>query len=76
MLLLSKLAKSTKKTILLSTHELELAMQVADKLWLMSNMGVDVGSPDELIAQGCFQRVFQSDLFTFNATTGRFTVNK
>jgi len=76
MLLLSKLAKTTGVSILLSTHELELAMQVSDKLWLMSDAGVDVGTTDELIAQGSFERVFQSNLFSFDAVTRRFSVNK
>ena len=35
MLLLSQLAHQTQKTILLSTHDLELALQTADRLWLM-----------------------------------------
>ena len=37
LLLLQKLARETGKTIFISTHELETAMQVADKIWLMEN---------------------------------------
>ena len=35
MQLLYKLSRETDKTIFLSTHDLELALQIADKLWLM-----------------------------------------
>ncbi|GAT61879.1 ABC transporter ATP-binding protein [Paludibacter jiangxiensis] len=76
MLLLAQLAKTTGKSILLSTHELELAMQVADKLWLMSDRGVQVGTTDQLIADGSFENVFRSNQFSFNAETGRFIINK
>ncbi|MBP1640282.1 MAG: transporter related protein [Bacteroidetes bacterium] len=76
MLLLTRLAKNTGKAILLSTHELELAMQVADKLWLMNDRGVRIGTPDQLIADGSFENVFKSDQFFFDVKTGRFTVNK
>jgi iron complex transport system ATP-binding protein len=75
MLLLKKLAQTTGKVILLSTHELDLAIQVADKLWLMNDRGVRVGTPDQLIADGSFESVFKSNQFFFDAETGRFTVN-
>ena len=35
MQLLHHLTRSTNKTIFLSTHDLELALQIADKIWLM-----------------------------------------
>lgn len=76
MLLLSKLAKETDRAILLSTHELELAMQVSDQLWLMSNRGVETGSAEQLTTNGSFERVFKSDQFSFDPFTGRFIVNK
>ena len=50
-------------------------MQVADKLWLMNDRGVRIGTPDQLIADGSFESVFKSDQFFFDAKTGRFTVN-
>ncbi|RRD02449.1 ABC transporter ATP-binding protein [Prevotella sp. OH937_COT-195] len=38
LILLSKLAHDTGKTIFLSTHDLELALQLADRLWLLHPM--------------------------------------
>jgi iron complex transport system ATP-binding protein len=35
MLLLRRLAREMQKTVFLSTHDLELALQTADRLWLM-----------------------------------------
>ena len=39
MLLLSRLAHKKKKSILISTHDLDLALQTADSLWLMGKRG-------------------------------------
>ena len=49
MQLLFKLSRETDKTIFLSTHDLELALQIADKLWLMDKQkGVRIGAPEDL----------------------------
>lgn len=64
--LLRHLARETGKTIFLSTHDMELALQIADELWLMtaespSNNGLCqnpkettliIGTPRELAANG------------------------
>jgi iron complex transport system ATP-binding protein len=76
LLLLKTVAKECGVAVLLSTHELEMAMQLADRLWLMSNDEIAVGTTDELIEQGGFQRVFHSDLFAFDSQTRRFVIHK
>ena len=49
MLLLSRLAHDMQKFIFLSTHDFDLALQTADRLWLMGKGGkFDVGTPREL----------------------------
>lgn len=48
--LLHRLSQEMGKTIFLSTHDLELALRVADRVWLMSKQdGVKTGSPENLI---------------------------
>jgi iron complex transport system ATP-binding protein len=76
MLLLHKLAHKTGKAILLSTHELDLALQAADRIWLMSaDNGVECGVPEDLVFNGSFNRAFQSNSFFFNAANGNFSLN-
>ena len=76
MLLLHRLAHKTQKGIILSTHELDLALQAADRIWLMSEKeGVICGVPEDLVIDGSFNRVFQSDAYYFNATNGNFSMN-
>ena len=38
LLLLSRISREAQKTVFLSTHDLELALQVADTVWLMQRM--------------------------------------
>lgn len=48
--LLGRLSREMGKTIFLSTHDLELALRVADRVWLMSRQGgVQTGLPANLI---------------------------
>ncbi|MBR7018414.1 MAG: ABC transporter ATP-binding protein [Prevotella sp.] len=51
--LLKKLSRDTQKTIFLSTHDLELALQIADTLWLMQpHHPIAIGSPRQLADDG------------------------
>lgn len=77
MLLLQQLARDAGKTIFISTHELETAMQVADKLWLMEKgQGVVVGVPEDMVLNGNFDSVFHHDSFEFDKEYGSFVVQK
>lgn len=73
MRLLHELARETSKAILISTHELDLALQVADQIWLMDSDGHLVsGLPEQLILDGSFQQAFDKDGIAFDAATGAF----
>lgn len=77
LLLLQKLARDTGKTILISTHELETAMQVADKLWIMEKgEGVIVGVPEDMVLNGKFDTVFNHHNYDFDKEYGTFIVQK
>jgi len=76
MLLLHKLAHKTGKAILLSTHELDLALQAADKIWLIcQEKGVQCGIPEDLVLNGDFNRTFHSPFYYFNTANGNFSMN-
>jgi iron complex transport system ATP-binding protein len=75
MLLLHRLAHDTNKSILLSTHELDLALQAADRIWLMSNVGIECGVPEDLVFNGNFNRTFENKSYFFNEANGNFSMN-
>jgi iron complex transport system ATP-binding protein len=76
MLLLHKLAHETGKAVLLSTHELDMALQAADSIWLITaTMGVECGVPEDLVFNGSFNRAFECDAYYFNPSNGNFSMN-
>jgi iron complex transport system ATP-binding protein len=75
--LLRKLAHQTQKGILLSTHELDLALKAADTLWLINRKGdVITGTPEDLVLDGTFESVFKRDSFDFDRSTGSFQLHQ
>ena len=76
MQLLHRLSRETQKTIFLSTHDLELALQIADQLWIMDKtQGVTIGTPEDLALDGLLGRFFASEGVVFDNATGLFRVN-
>jgi iron complex transport system ATP-binding protein len=60
MKLLRQLARTTNKAILVSTHELDLALQMADLIWLSGrNKNLLTGLPEDLILNGSFDAIFE-----------------
>lgn len=74
--LLKSLASQTNKTILFSSHEIELAIQLCDKLIVMTNNNVLSDSPCNLIEKGAFNKLFPKDLIVFDKKTGSFKIKK
>jgi len=66
MQLLRKLAAEEQKTIFLSTHDVELSLQLADKIWLMEPEQLSVGTPAELAAEGVLSRFIEHDGIVFD----------
>lgn len=61
--LLRQLAHGQHKTILISTHELNLALQLSDRILLMSDKQVQLDTPSALRARDAFTTAFQMDIF-------------
>jgi len=72
--LLKKLAQDTRKTILFSTHEIDLAIQLSDQMILMTEQGTLIDAPKQLIKNGHFNDLFPADTIFFDSDTGRFTI--
>jgi iron complex transport system ATP-binding protein len=73
--LLREIASHSEKSILMSTHDLDLALQMADKLWLLAKeKHLQVGSPEDLLMNNSFQSLFQNRGIEFDNKTGLFKV--
>ena len=65
MQLLRRLAHEQQKTIFMSTHDVELALQLADCLWLMEMDLLSVGTPRQLADNGALSRFVERDGIVF-----------
>ena len=74
---LRHLARTTGQAVLLSTHDLDLALRSADRIWLMaSGSPLQTGAPEDLILSGAFQSTFRREGVEFDAYTGSFAIEK
>lgn len=61
--LLRRLAHEQGKTILISTHELDLAIQLSDRILLLSENGVQLDTAAQLRQTKAFTQAFGMDIF-------------
>lgn len=62
--LLKRVAREQRKTILISTHELDLAIKLSDRIMLMTpQQGIQLDIPDKLREQNAFTTAFGMDIF-------------
>ena len=68
--LLHRLSRATDKTIFLSTHDLELALQIADVVWLMrSDDSLMIGTPQQLALSGALSEFIEQRGIVFDRET-------
>lgn len=71
--LLRRWAHDRGRAVLLSTHDLDLAIQCVDTLWLMdAKNGFVRGVPEVLMMDGSLPRAFEHPGVRLNVETGRF----
>jgi len=71
--LLNTLAHEKGKTIIFSTHDLHMAVNQADKIWLISGNSLHEGAPEDLMIEGVFDHLFDASNVRFNPTSGTFS---
>lgn len=72
--LLKSIAHQTQKTILFTTHEIEVALQLCDKMLLLRKEESYFDTPEALIQGKHFEKLFPSNMIQFDATTGSFKI--
>ncbi|TRO66657.1 ABC transporter ATP-binding protein [Christiangramia sabulilitoris] len=74
--LLQKLSKDTNKAILFATHEINLALQLCDKLIIIKDKKTLYGTPAELIKSGAFNNLFPGNLIRFDNDSASFKIKQ
>ncbi|MBN1928121.1 MAG: ABC transporter ATP-binding protein [Chlorobiaceae bacterium] len=79
--LLKTLAKEQGKAVVLSTHELDLALQAADRIWLMNPSGGSSSAmvaaiPESLVLDGHLEHAFKRNGFEFDPFSGSFRFSR
>lgn len=75
--LLKELTVNTGKTILISTHEIDMAIEHSDNMWLvMPDKNIATGLPEDLILNGALESAFGSEELSFDYIKGRFKKSK
>jgi iron complex transport system ATP-binding protein len=74
--LLRRLAVDRRVTVIVSTHDLELALASAHRLWLMSGDRIHDGEADELVDSGAIAAAFERTNVIFDATVRGFRFSR
>lgn len=64
--LLKSIARDEGKSVIFSTHDLPLAIQMCDKIWVMGHGGFFEGTPNQLIEEGVFDTMFKDSSLRFD----------
>lgn len=71
------LARDEGLAVVLSTHDLELALRVADRVWLLDPTGrLRDAIPEELVLSGHIGALFDTDTLRFDPAGGVFMVRQ
>lgn len=65
---LYQLSKLENKLIIFSTHDINIALKLCDKIWLIDNKTVISETPEDLILNNKFDEIFSADKLLFNKT--------
>ena len=72
--LLKKLAHRTQKCILISTHDMDLSLQMSDEIIVLTKQNIFQGSPQQLIEQEVFEHLFVHESIFFDKNKAKFII--
>jgi iron complex transport system ATP-binding protein len=67
------LSRENEKTIIFSTHDLQMAISQSDKIWLILDDRLIEGAPEDLMIEKAFDNLFDSSPVQFNSELGTFS---
>jgi iron complex transport system ATP-binding protein len=73
--LLHEIAEKENKCIIFSTHDLNIALKTADKIWLIKDKSIHQGAPEDLILNNHFSGIFKNTEIKFNPINNEFSIS-
>ncbi|MDR1021704.1 MAG: ABC transporter ATP-binding protein [Prevotellaceae bacterium] len=73
-LLLKQLAQEQRRAILFSTHDLSIALKIADRVWVMCDGEFHQGAPQKLMHENVFDKLLQNTRLSVDHETGEVRV--
>lgn len=72
--LLQQLSRETNKAIIFASHEINLALQLCDKLLILKDKKAIFGKPSDLVNSEAFNDLFPSHLIQFDKESSSFKI--
>ena len=72
--LMQMLTRKRGKTVIFSTHDLQTALNEADKIWMILDGGLIEGAPEDLIINGSLDLLFNDRVMKFNRDDATFKI--
>ena len=70
------MVEKTNKTIILSSHEVNLSIKFANNIVLFTDSEIYSGTSSELIEKKAFENLFPNEIVNFNRNLQQFIINK
>ena len=70
--LLKELTTNHNKTIIISTHQIEYALQICDEIWLINNNEINAYTPTNLINENKLSELFDEAIISFDKGSQSF----
>ena len=74
--MLKTLTSQFNKTIFVSTHEVNLALELSDTIFAFSSKGLTIDKTAKILNSEMMKDLFDSDLINFDAAAKQFKIIK
>jgi len=72
--LLKDLVNNHSKTVIISTHQIEYALQICDEIWLINNNKVEALSPSEITKSNKLTELFNDEIVSYDNNSQTFRI--
>jgi len=74
--LLRQIAHKENKTVLFSTHDLNIALDMVDKIWLITKAEIVEGAPEDMVMSAAFEKMLTRTHLRFDRVMGEFELGR